>query len=117
MVVSSVVILQTSLAINRASEFSAPDDQCVVQQTALLQIGDQCRLRLINIHALFRNVRRQTAMIVPATMIQLHKTDSLFQQATGQQTICRKAARPACIVTIHAKCCIGFLSQIREFRD
>ena len=46
MVVAAVIFGgQRALAIDRAAEFSAPDDQGVVKQPALLQVGDQCRRR------------------------------------------------------------------------
>ena len=42
MVVATVVVCrQLSLAINRAAEFTAPNHQRVLQQTALVKILDQ----------------------------------------------------------------------------
>src|SRR5262249_37857278 len=41
-----------SLAIHRATEFSAPDHECVVEQTALLEVVNQCGRRLVGLLAL-----------------------------------------------------------------
>ena len=49
MIAAVVVCRQLALAIDRAAELAAPDDQRVVQQAALLQILNQRRRRLIGV--------------------------------------------------------------------
>src|SRR5881394_237879 len=53
MVAAIVVLLDLALAIDRAAEFTAPNDKCVVQQTALLEVLDQGGARLVGVLALF----------------------------------------------------------------
>jgi len=45
-VVTAVVVsCQFPLAVGRAAEFPAPDHECLIEHTALLEILDQCRAR------------------------------------------------------------------------
>jgi hypothetical protein len=67
--VSAIIILQRSLAIDRPSELAAPDNQSLVQQAALFQVCYQCSLRLIDIVALFRDIRRKVTVVVPSSVI------------------------------------------------
>ena len=55
-VVATIVGLHRTLAVDRAPEFAAPDHQCFIQQPTLFQVGNQRRLRLVNVVALLRDV-------------------------------------------------------------
>ena len=52
MVAAVVVGRQLALAVDRAAELAAPDDQRVVEQAALLQVVDQRGGRLVGVLAL-----------------------------------------------------------------
>src|SRR5215471_9580106 len=78
---------QLALAIDRAPEFPAPDDQRVVEQAALLQILNERRRRLVSPPALKRQVARQVAMLIPASMIKLNEANASFGQAAREQTV------------------------------
>lgn len=53
MVVSSVIVLaESSLGVDRPTEFTAPEDQCGVEHPLVLQVGDQTIGSLIDIFAL-----------------------------------------------------------------
>ena len=54
-----------SLRCRRASEFPAPDHDCVVKQTAALQIFDQRRNGFVGRRAIVRQLRFQPAMLIP----------------------------------------------------
>ena len=55
MVIPTIILLaQSTLRVDRPTEFSTPDDQRRVEQTAILQIGDQSISRLIDVLALRR---------------------------------------------------------------
>ena len=50
MVVATVVFRSdVSLAVNGASEFACENNQCVIQQTTLFEICDECRAGLVDI--------------------------------------------------------------------
>jgi hypothetical protein len=66
-----------------APELAAPHDERVVEQTALLQIGEQAVYRPVGLAAqvreLFDNVfAERRAVRVPAAMIELNEADSAF---------------------------------------
>jgi hypothetical protein len=52
MIAAVIVIGELALAINRAAEFAAPNDQRVVEHAALLEVGNQRGGRLIHAFAL-----------------------------------------------------------------
>src|SRR4029079_10305358 len=63
MMISSIIIrAQFTLTIDRAAELAAPDDQRLIQQTALLQIKNECFARLVHVATLQRQVARQITM-------------------------------------------------------
>src|SRR5215470_811233 len=78
---------QLSLAVDRAPEFPAPDDQRVFEQTALLQILNERRGRLIRAPALERKIARQVAVLIPAAVIKLDEAHATFGQASREQTV------------------------------
>src|SRR5439155_19826765 len=66
MMVSAVVVgRQLALAVNRAPELAAPNDERVVQQAALFQITNQRGGWLIGVFALATDRLRQTEMLIP----------------------------------------------------
>src|SRR5689334_7109214 len=78
---------QLALAINRATEFPAPDDQRVVQQPALLQIMNERRSRLIGAPALESQIARQVVVLIPAAMIKLNETNAALGPPARQQAV------------------------------
>src|SRR5215813_1870057 len=92
---------QLALAINRAAEFPAPDDQRVFEQTALLQILNERRGRLVRAPALERKIARQVAVLIPAAMIKLNEAHAAFGQSPRQQTVGGVRARFARLRAVH----------------
>ena len=67
MVVAAVILRrQGALAIDRPAELAAPDDQRIVEQAALLQVGDQRRGGLIGVAALAGDLLGEIGVLVPA---------------------------------------------------
>ena len=87
MVVTTVVVLESSLAVDRATEFSTPDDERIFQHPACFEIRDESRLRLINIVRLFWDIRGKSPVLIPTAVIELHAADTLFQQSPGEQAV------------------------------
>src|SRR5262245_7018592 len=92
MVPPVICLGQPALRINCATEFSAPDDQRVVEHPSLFQIHNQSGGRLISVLGLFRDVFRQIPVLVPAPVEELNETDSAFGQPTSQNAIVRERA-------------------------
>src|SRR5215510_16061770 len=78
---------QLALAIDRAPEFPAPDDQRVVEHASSLQILNERRRRLIRALALKRQIARQVAVLIPASVIKLNEANAAFGQAAREQTV------------------------------
>ena len=54
MIAAVVGLRQFSLAVDRAAELAAPNDERVVEHAALLEIHDERRAWLVGVLALFR---------------------------------------------------------------
>src|ERR1700722_3655380 len=76
-----------TLAIDGTSKFAAPDYEGVVKQTALFQVHDQGRRRLVGAFTLQRQVARKIVMLIPAAVIELNESHVAFQQTAREQTI------------------------------
>ena len=84
MVIAAIVVLQGALAVDGPSELAPPDNDGIVEESALLEVLDQCGLGLIDVLTLFGNVRWQTAMIVPSTVVELHESDPAFDHSSSE---------------------------------
>ena len=78
---------ELALRIDRAAEFAAPDDQRVIQKSALLQVDDQRRRRHVGVVALAADLVRQVAVLVPAHVVKLDEAHAALGQTAGQQAI------------------------------
>ena len=74
-----------------AAELATPNDERVVEQSALLQVQHQGGTRLIDIAADLLEVGVEilsgTTVTVPVRVIELHETDISLDQTTGQQAV------------------------------
>src|SRR5688500_3097434 len=93
----NVMIASGGVAIfthGRASEFSAPNHQRVVEQTARFQILHQRGLALIDFPAnpfeITLQILARPAVAVPIRMVKLHETRASLDQPPRQQTIPRE---------------------------
>ncbi len=76
------------LSDRHAAKFPAPDDQRVVQQAALFEIGEQCRHWFIGAQAGFPHATLEIRMVVPdlSVDIELHKAHAALHQPPRHQT-------------------------------
>src|SRR5579871_4810487 len=74
-----------ALRISRAAKFAAPDDDRVIQQSALLEVHHQHRRRLIDFATFDRQRPRQAAMMIPVAMIELDETHAALDEPSGEQ--------------------------------
>src|SRR6056297_1607184 len=71
--------------VRRASEFSHPDDQCFVQESSLTKVGDQGGDRPIDRRDQGSMSLGDVIVRIPRARVDLHKSDSLFNQFASQQ--------------------------------
>ena len=78
---------QVSLAIDRASELAAPDDQRVVEQPAPLQVENQGGTRLVDVAGLIRHLCREVRVLIPAHVEELDEPHASFSQPSGEEAV------------------------------
>src|SRR6185312_10002336 len=96
MVIAPQQLAAVSFLIERGpAKFSAPDNQRVVQQAALFEIGDQRRDRSIHFLALggqmaHEIIDRSGAVAIPAPVEKLHETHASLDESAGKQAVVGK---------------------------
>ena len=115
MIAAVVLARQFALAVDRAAELAAPDDQRIVQQPALLQILDQRLAGLIDVAALVRQIAGDIAMLVPAAMKDLHESHIAFGHPASQQATGGKRARLLHIRSVHIENVLRFVRDVGQF--
>src|SRR6516165_3403454 len=90
------------LAVHGPAELSAPQDQRIVQEAALLEVLDQGGRGLIDVLALAADLPGQVAVLVPAAVHELNEADAALDHAAGQEAVAGIAAVVALAVqTVH----------------
>ena len=88
MVIAAVVgFSKASLAVDGASEFAGPDDESVLQQAALLEVGDEGGGGLVGAAALHADVGGEFIVLIPAAVIELDEADVAFGEAAREETV------------------------------
>src|SRR3954447_1701496 len=67
-------IVAAPLHHRRAAELTAPDNERIVQKSALLEVLNQCRAGLVRVLAVVSNVVHKVAVLVPGFMKNLDET-------------------------------------------
>ena len=99
MVIASVVgAAETSLTVDGATEFSAPDDEGVVEQAAVLEVLDEGVAGLVDVAGLQGEISGEVSVLIPTAMENLGEADSALGEAAGEETVvgrrCRGCGRP-----------------------
>ena len=88
MIPTDLVRLEGSLHHRSPTKLTAPKDQGFVEKAALLKIFDEGDGRLIGLGATLLQIEDEIAvrpaMMIPAPVVELNKTDSALDQSTGQ---------------------------------
>src|SRR6516162_3354666 len=82
-----VAAIVAALDHRSAAEFAAPDDECVVEHVALLQIFDKRGASLISPLAIFFEIGDEIAMLIPGFMEKLDKTNATFDETPREKAI------------------------------
>ena len=94
MVAAVVVRRELALAVDRAAEFAAPDDQRVVEQAALLQVlrSSAADAWSVSRHCAGDLLAARFAVLVPAAVEELDEAHAALGQPAGQQAVGRERA-------------------------
>ena len=69
MVISTVVVtLESALTVDRPSELTCEYDYCVLQESTLSKVTEECGTRLIHVIALARELLGKDRVMVPAAV-------------------------------------------------
>ena len=118
MVVSAVVLGgELALAIDRATELTAPDDQRVFEQSTLLEIADQRGGRLIGVATLTADRLRQVEMLIPAAMEELNEPHAPLGQSPSQQAVGGECAGLASVRAVQVEDVFRFARHVGQFGD
>ena len=79
--------LAGNLGDRRATKLASPDDERVVEQPALLEVGQKRCGGSISSGALASMLPLDVRVRIPSSVIELHEPDALFDESSCHQTI------------------------------
>lgn len=85
MIAPVVVAGKPALGVDGAAEFTAPDDEGVLEQTVAFEILDQAVGGLIDIATLGRHATADIGVVIPVVVVDLDEADAALDEATGEQ--------------------------------
>ena len=106
-----------ALRVAGAAELAAPDHERVVEQAALLEILHQRGGGLVGLAALVANAGGETAVVVPALVVELDEADAAFGQAARQQAVGGECAGGAAVGAVEVERGVGLLGEIGRVGD
>ena len=83
---ATIVVIPAILGLphGRPSEFTAPDDHRILQESTFFQVAHQCRARLIGLFRVLFDIPLQGTMLIPNFMKQLNEPDVPFYKSPCQ---------------------------------
>ena len=116
MVIPAVVLLRnTALAVNGATKFTAPNDQRVVEQATLLEVGDQPVAGLVDVLALGRHATCRIGMVIPVVEVHLHEAHAPFDEPARQERSVGKGTGLAGLISVELISGVRLLGHRRQF--
>ena len=108
-------IVEVALDEGSAPEFSAPDHEGVIEQAALLEIGDEAGGRLVGVVALVVEFRGEGVVLIPTCVHQLHKTGAALDEAAGEKAVACEGAGFVHLWAVKIERGFGFSRDVGEF--
>src|SRR6185436_3739288 len=88
MMIAAVVVLgERALAVDRATEFTRPHHERVVEQPATAKILDERGLRLIDELRLRADLVREVAVLVPAAHVELDESHAALGEPAREEAV------------------------------
>ena len=107
-VIPSVLVL--GLDFRRATEFCRYHDQCVLEFSAFVEVGDQRGVGLVELFAASFDSGEVVVVGVPTTELHFYKTHTVFHETTRKQTALGETAG-----AVEFFRGFGFLVQVEGF--
>ncbi|MFM1944913.1 MAG: hypothetical protein RI897_3895 [Verrucomicrobiota bacterium] len=99
-----------------AAEFAAPDDEGVVEQAALFEVGEEGVGGFIGEGAADVHVFDEVAVVVPSAVVEVDEADALFGEASGEEAIGGVGA-VAGLGAVHVEDVLGFVAEVHQVGD
>lgn len=111
----------TSLSKRRASELAGPDHECLVEESALFEVCQECGDGLVDGASVFGVAIDKIGVLVPAIAVagragEFDKTDTAFDKAAGEQTFAGECPSVGEFVrdAVHVLSCLGFVADVHQ---
>ena len=112
-VVATVVILRESaLAVDGPPEFSAPDDERIVEHPALLEVFDEGVAGLVDVLALARHTPADVGVVVPVIVVNLDEAYAALNEAAGHEYAVGEAPAFTGLFAVELKDMLGLLGEV-----
>ena len=108
-----LAVFHVALQKGRAAKFTAPNDERVIEQPALLEITQQSGARLVGVFALGVQFSGHAAVLVPPCVHHLHKARAAFNKPASHQAIIRECPALFHLRPIKIQHAFGFAGNIR----
>ncbi len=99
-----------------AAEFSAPDDECVVEEAALFEVGEEGPGGFIGEWAADVHIFDEVAVVVPSAVVEVDEADAFFGEAAGEEAIGGVGA-VAGLGSVHIEDVLGFVAEVHQVGD
>ena len=111
MVIPAIVLFRnTALAVDGTTEFTAPNDERVVEQATLLEIGDEPIARLVDVLALGGHASGRVGMVIPVVEVHLHEAHAPFDKPARQKRGVGEGTRLAGLISVKLVGCLLYTS-------
>ena len=114
-IAAKVVRANFPLGVVGASEFTAPDDEGVIEHASLFEVGDKCGRGLVCFPALLGNAAFQATVLIPALMVELDEFDPAFSEAPGHEAVRGKGAGVPGILSVEIVDRLRFVLHVGDF--
>ena len=112
-----VVVAAGALAHGGAAEFAAPDDECVVEHAAFLEVFDESGAGLVGVEGGLGHGFLDVAVVVPCAVVELDEADPAFGETAGEETIAGEGTVAGFLDAVEVEDVLGFVAEVGEFRD
>lgn len=114
-VVSTVVFIgSTALCVRGSAKLTAEHDQCVLEQAALFEVGDEPRGGAIDLLTDFGHSPAEVTVHVPVAMIELDESDVSFSEPPSEQAVAGVGSGLIDLGTVEFANVLGFRFQVGQ---
>ena len=106
---------EITLTVYGSAKLSSPDDEGVVEESALFEIGDKGCRGLIGFLTTLRQLLGEPTVSIPATVEKLHEANPTFTEPTGHESVVSIGAGLASILPVKLESAVGLAGDVGEF--